>query len=134
MLRQGLHKRELLTIFEEAANGKAVISIHIMEEFLKDERVRTYLKVLDVHYSDPKDLTHCLDADTNCMIDADEFVRGCMHLASQQVSDMVGTLQENRRVCLSIMETLVDFQRKVDAQLSKILPSDHEASSRTLMF
>jgi len=109
LMREGEHKMELEALFKEASNGEDEVSVQQLKEYLKDERVNTYLRLLDIHYKDPQDLCSLLDEDNNGAVDVEEFVKGCWTLQTQQMTDVTSMLQ-------AMDQTLKILSRSVEAK------------------
>jgi len=92
LMREGVNKKELEHIFQEASEGARQVSVEQLKEFLSDRRVSTYMRVLDIHYNVPDELCSLLDADHNGTVDCDEFVRGCWALQTQHMTDVASKL------------------------------------------
>jgi len=104
MMREGLNRMELEKLFNEASEGTGTLTVHQLRQYLEDEQVKTYLKVLEIHYSQPDDLVRVLDGNHDGTIDAQEFVKGCLKLKSQRMVDAYSAILENRK-SFSVIKT-----------------------------
>jgi len=126
MIRQGVHQNELKSLFQEAdVAGTGRLTLSQLAEYLSDEHVKAYLKVLEITYKQPKDLFKTLDADQDGMIDADEFIKGCMQLKCEQAADLCSVVIEVKSHFHEIMNAISSVEQlirspgsNVDSQLS----------------
>jgi len=112
MMREGLNKAELEKIFNEASEGTGRVEVQQLRQYLEDEQVKTYLKVLEIHYRDAKELVRVLDTNHDGTIDVQEFVRGCLKLKSQRMVDVYSAILENRRSFIVIKEAISSMHKQ----------------------
>jgi len=112
--REGMSKTELENIFHEASEGNSKVLVQKLHNYLNDEQVKTYLKILDVHFKDPHDLVLVLDANHDGEVDLQEFVKGCLRLKSQRMVDMYSALKDIRPSIGMLARTLSSILQKVE--------------------
>jgi len=64
MMREGLHKAELEKLYIEAieaSGASGMLTVQQLRQYLEDDQVKAYLKVMEVHYRESKDLVRVLD-------------------------------------------------------------------------
>jgi len=117
MIREGVSKAELEKLFAEASAGNSEVPVDQLVDFLEDDKVKTYMRVLGVNYRRPNDLAKALDADDNGEVNAQEFVKGCCSIRSARVVDSHLANQETLHIFQDMQQTLASMQRHMDHQI-----------------
>lgn len=114
MMRQGMHRTELDRLFAEVdTENQGRVSVVQLQEFLSDERVQTYLKVLDVVYWDPRDIIVLLRRDPEGYVSCKEFTSACLKLKSVRLLDITGMMQETKGMLKTIASQLTGVHRSI---------------------
>jgi len=110
MMREGISKEELKKLFEEADSERAgLVPKAELQDFLSDVHVRAYLKVLDINYSDARQLVAVLDSNRDGLITSEEFIEACLKLKSEQVTDVYSVMRSNKHALSSIKDRLTQI-------------------------
>lgn len=104
-------KRRLLInqmkyLFEGAdVDNSGTISWPEFQSLLERPELQTYLKAIDLHQEEARELFHLLDCDGQGEIDAVDFVNGCLRLhGSAKAIDFAAFLHEYRWLSLKLMD------------------------------
>jgi len=116
MMRQGVHKKELEKVFLEASEGNELVKIHQLKQYLEDEQVKAYMRVLDIKYASFDDFVNLLDTNHDGSIGKDEFVKGCLTLKTQQVTDVCTVLRETSQRFEAMWVILLKLQQTLEQQ------------------
>jgi len=116
MMKQGVHKKELEKVFWEAGEGSELVKIHQLKQYLEDEQVKAYMRVLDIKYTSFDELVTFLDTNHDGSIGKDEFVKGCLTLKTQQVTDVCTVLRENSQRFEAMWRILLQLQQTLEQQ------------------
>merc|ERR1712032_1393296 len=79
------------------ADGSGAVTIRELEQHLYDPQVREHFSALEIDIDDAWTFFQLLDADNSCIIDAAEYVEGCLRLKGYARSlDMARLMYEHR--------------------------------------
>eukprot|EP00746_Dinoflagellata_sp_MGD_P018472 gnl/MRDRNA2_/MRDRNA2_142840_c0_seq1.p1 gnl/MRDRNA2_/MRDRNA2_142840_c0~~gnl/MRDRNA2_/MRDRNA2_142840_c0_seq1.p1 ORF type:complete len:683 (-),score=135.04 gnl/MRDRNA2_/MRDRNA2_142840_c0_seq1:11-1945(-) len=101
MSRQDSYMRGILRLFKEADTDKSgTLTWEKLEAHLEDDRVKAFFRSLELDISEARGLFMLLDLNDNGVVNADEFVTGCLRLKGSAKSiDVATLLYENKRMC-----------------------------------
>jgi len=127
LLREGNSRDELVQVFAEAAEGKTHVPVHKLKQYMMDERVKTYLRVLGIKYATARDFVDTLDVNHNGEVDFEEFVETCLKMKSGFLTDTHAVLQETSYKLFEIRNAIKDLE----SQMKQYHARDMERQSKT---
>lgn len=97
---------QMRQLFEGADVDKSgSISWNEFEMQLDDPQMQTYLRAIDLHQEEARELFHLLDSDGSGEIDSTEFVNGCIRLhGSAKAIDFAAFVHEYRWLSSRLIE------------------------------
>jgi len=120
LIREGTNKHELEKVFQEACEGDSNLGLKQLSEYLEDDHVKTYMRILGVPYVHSMDLVRLLDADNNGEVNAQEFVKGCFELKSARLMDTSSMLQESKHMMVGVHQLLSQISQGMQLQSQEI--------------
>merc|ERR1712232_495223 len=70
----------LESIFSETTDGRRELSVEDFERVLSEPKMISFLGAIDVEAEEAWSLFKVLDVDMNGLVDADEFISGCLRM------------------------------------------------------
>jgi hypothetical protein len=116
------------------ARGQSVVTWQEFSERLEDAEIQLYLKSVDLDVSEAHGLFQLLDTDDTGVVDAEEFVMGCLRLRGvAKAVDLASLMYEERRwhrqiytIMCSIDETVADVADSLQTAVARINHEEDE--------
>merc|ERR1719171_2977142 len=94
---------------EADLDGDGSVSYDEFQNHLKDNRVKAYLRTLDLEAAEAEDLFGLLDLDGSGSVDIEELVMGCLKLKGQAKSIDVQLLMYENQHMMDQMKNTMDL-------------------------
>lgn len=116
VIQRNLRNRDVLlaqmtNIFEEAdEHGSGAVSFETFQRHMHDERVRAYLRSVELDVTEARSLFLLLDTDGSGSINITEFVFGCMRLKGPARSIDLAILMHDSRLLHELLDDVREAQ------------------------